>query len=372
MPGAAPRWRRAPSSLALLAIVAAGLVLCGAPRLAWAHTVGVSRGEYVASDRTLHALYVFSGPELAAAFTRLDLDHDGVLSRAEVAADGTALSEEIVEGTVVEASGSPCAPHFDSATLTEADAVEIRATFVCDKGFERLILEWPFLDRLSADHRHIARVSTFGHDLPFVATYGGGPFEVSSAVTSSAGGSSFRTMLWTGIRHIWTGYDHLAFLVGLLLLGGRFRTLVGILTAFTIAHSITLSLAALGLVHLSPAIVEPAIALSIVYVAVENFFVKDASKRWRLTFAFGLLHGFGFAGALADLDLSRAQLPAALFAFNLGVEIGQVAVLVVVLPLVMRARKNGWLREKGMRALSAGLAVAGMVWFAARVGAAIR
>ncbi|HEY2514795.1 MAG TPA: HupE/UreJ family protein, partial [Polyangiaceae bacterium] len=300
------------------------------------------------------------------------LDHDGVLSRAEVAADSTALSEEIVEGTVVEATGSPCAPRFDSATLTEADAVEIRATFLCDKGFDRLVLEWPFLDRLSADHRHIAQVRMDGREIPFVATYGGAPFEISSAAPTSGRAGSFRSLLWTGIQHIWTGYDHLAFLVGLLLLGGRFRTLVGILTAFTVAHSITLSLAALGVVHVSPRLVEPAIALSIVYVAVENFFVKEPSKRWRLTFAFGLIHGFGFAGALAELDLPRSELPAALFAFNLGVEVGQVAVLAVVLPLVMRARKSAWFRQNGVRALSGALAAAGVVWFVMRVGAAIR
>jgi len=125
-------------------------------------------------------------------------------------------------------------------------------------------------------------------------------------------------MVWMGVQHIVTGYDHLAFLLGLLLLGGRVRTLVAILTAFTVAHSITLALAVLRVVSLSPGFVEPAIALSIAYVGVENLFVTDARKRWRITFPFGLLHGFGFAGALTALDLPRAQLPSALFGFNLG------------------------------------------------------
>ena len=141
-----------------------------------------------------------------------------------------------------------------------------------------------------------------------------------------------------------------------------------VVTAFTVAHSITLARAALGVVAPSPAVVEPAIALSIAYVGVENWFVKDAGKRWLLTFPFGLIHGFGFAGALREIAVPRADLPIALVSFNLGVEAGQVAVLAVVLPLLLRLRRLDWFVPAGVRVLSSGVACAGLVWFVLRIG----
>jgi hydrogenase/urease accessory protein HupE len=229
------------------------------------------------------------------------------------------------------------------------------------------VIDCAFLERFAAGHRHLGVIAIDGHETAFVAALAQETIEADATPSSSFRATSFPRMVLTGIEHILTGYDHLAFLVGLLLLGGRVRSLVGIITAFTVAHSITLCLAALHVVSLSPSFVEPAIALSIAYVGVENLFVKDASKRWRITFPFGLLHGFGFAGALTALDLPRAQLPAALFGFNLGVEIGQLGVLAVVLPVVLLARKNAWFRDWGVKALSVGIAVAGVAWFVQRV-----
>jgi hypothetical protein len=160
------------------------------------------------------------------------------------------------------------------------------------------------------------------------------------------------------------------FLFGLVLIGGRTRSLVALVTAFTVAHSISLALATLGVFSPSPVFIEPAIALSIAYVGVENFFVKNAEKRWRITFPFGLIHGFGFAGALREIALPHAQVPLALFAFNLGVEAGQLGVLALLLPILHFARKNAWFREKGVKVLSGAVIVAGLTWFVVRVAAA--
>jgi len=113
------------------------------------------------------------------------------------------------------------------------------------------------------------------------------------------------------------------------------RDIVTIITAFTIAHSITLSLAALNVVVLPSAVVEPAIAASIVFVAMENFFSRDIDGRWRVTFAFGLIHGFGFAGALQEVGLPPNAVATALAAFNVGVEIGQVAIVSIVVPALI-------------------------------------
>ena len=112
--------------------------------------------------------------------------------------------------------------------------------------------------------------------------------------------------------------------------------------------------------------IEPAIALSIAYVGIENFLVQDAARRWRITFPFGLLHGFGFAGALREIDLPKSRIPSALVAFNLGVEAGQLAALVVALPLVLWVTKRHT-NVRITRGLSACVALAGLVWFVARV-----
>ena len=178
--------------------------------------------------------------------------------------------------------------------------------------------------------------------------------------------AQLRSFLALGIEHIFTGYDHLLFLVGLLLLGGRFWSLVKIVTAFTVAHSVTLILAALGVIHVSSRIVEPAIALSIAYVGAENLFLKSTDRRWMIAFAFGLIHGFGFASILREMGLPKEGLVLSLLSFNVGVEIGQMAVVAVVLPIVLLVRRQSWQRW-AVNAASLAIAGMGLYWFVARV-----
>src|SRR5437763_105329 len=137
-----------------------------------------------------------------------------------------------------------------------------------------------------------------------------------------------RRFLPAGVHHILIGPDHLLFLVGLLLLGGSFRQLAWVVTAFTVAHSITLSLAALNIVSPPARLVEPAIALSIVYVGADNLLIKGGRdvRAW-IAFAFGFIHGFGFANVLREMDLPARALGWSLFAFNIGVEAGQLLVV---------------------------------------------
>ena len=135
-----------------------------------------------------------------------------------------------------------------------------------------------------------------------------------------------------GIAHIFLGYDHIAFLAAVVLWARRLWPVVKVVTAFTLAHSITLSLAALDIVRIPSSIIEPAIAASIVYVAAENFLSRDIDKRWRDTFGFGLIHGFGFASALQEFGLPRSALIPALASFNFGVEIGQIVIVLLVVP----------------------------------------
>lgn len=138
-----------------------------------------------------------------------------------------------------------------------------------------------------------------------------------------------------GVEHIMTGYDHLCFLLAVVLWASRAWPVVKIVTAFTISHSITLSLAALQLVNIPNAWTETAIALSIIYVALENFFTRKVEGRWRDTFFFGLVHGFGFASGLIEMGVPQRAIVPALASFNLGVEFGQIGVVMVVVPLLV-------------------------------------
>jgi hydrogenase/urease accessory protein HupE len=148
-----------------------------------------------------------------------------------------------------------------------------------------------------------------------------------------------RLYLAAGIEHILIGYDHIAFLIAIVLWARRLWPVVKLVTAFTIGHSVTLSLAALDIVRIPSSIIEPAIAASIVFVATENFFSHDVQKRWRDTLGFGLVHGFGFASALQAFGIPRTALAPALASFNLGVEIGQVAIVAAVVPTLVALDK---------------------------------
>ena len=178
-----------------------------------------------------------------------------------------------------------------------------------------------------------------------------------------------RKFVPAGIHHILIGPDHLLFLVGLLLLGGSIRQLALVVTAFTIAHSITLSLAALNLIIPPARIIEPAIALSIVYVGADNLLIRDGRdvRAW-IAFAFGFIHGFGFATVLRGMNLPRRALGWSLFSFNLGVEVGQLLVVLVVATALaaLRARSE----QAGRQLAFAGSVVviaAGAFWFIQRV-----
>lgn len=173
-----------------------------------------------------------------------------------------------------------------------------------------------------------------------------------------------------GIYHIFTGPDHILFIIGLLLMGGSLLRLLGIVTAFTIAHSITLSLAALNLVNPSPRLIEPAIALSIIYVGIDNLMVGKTGRDVRawIAFFFGFVHGFGFAAVLREFGLPRQALGWSLFSFNFGVEIGQACIVVVVASLLAAlGNRNQALASRVLKIGSVCVILAGAYWFIQRV-----
>jgi len=198
------------------------------------------------------------------------------------------------------------------------------------------------------------------------------PFVLAAGIAPVNRGEVMRTYLGLGFTHILPkGTDHILFVLGIFLLSIRLRPILLQVTAFTVAHTITLALTIYGIVSLSPRIVEPLIALSIVYVAVENV-VTPKLTPWRvaLVFAFGLLHGMGFAGVLSKLGLPRSEFLPALLCFNAGVELGQLAVIAAAFLLIgMPFRNKPWYRRRIVIPGSIAIAAIGLFWFIQRIGA---
>jgi len=190
------------------------------------------------------------------------------------------------------------------------------------------------------------------------------PLPLSGPAAAASGLETLRRYLLLGATHILPfGLDHVLFVAGLALLSARVRPLLAQVTAFTLAHTATLALSSAGVVSLSPTVVEPLIALSIAYVGLENALSpRLRASRLALVFAFGLLHGLGFAGVLGQLGLPDGRRVTALLSFNLGVELGQLAVIAIVLGALQLWSLAGGRRESVVRPASLAIAAAGLFW----------
>jgi hydrogenase/urease accessory protein HupE len=340
-------------------------VLC--PGGASAHAPRLSQGDWSFESGSAEARLTFHRGELRA------LAPDGL----EETAARDAVLGRLATSVQVLAGGQPCALEERALRPVEEDGWRAQLRWRCASAEHRWTVQLPLLADLSAGHTHLARVSAGGETVERIARATTPSFEIAShpSVLHEAG-RFFRL----GVEHIFTGWDHLAFLLALLLLGGRLRNLAAIVSSFTLAHSVTLALAALGIVVPPSRLVEPAIAASVVAVAGENLWalrpggdragrIRDAvAHRWRLTFVFGLVHGFGFAGALRELELPRAALAAGLVSFNLGVECGQLLIVAAAVPLLAGLARIRGFRAAGVPALSLTIALLGLVWLGERLG----
>jgi hydrogenase/urease accessory protein HupE len=203
-------------------------------------------------------------------------------------------------------------------------------------------------------------------------------WDLPSQPDAAASGSAISLLVqpaWSsfvvlGVEHILTGFDHLCFLLALLLVASRFRDVLTVITTFTVAHSLTLAAAAFGAFNLSSAIVEPLIAASIVYIGLENLFLRRQPRhRLALVFGFGLVHGLGFASALAERlpGVTGFTVVPPLLGFNAGVELGQLAVAAFLVPMIRLARARPAFSVRMQPACSLLIAMAGFVWLLQRV-----
>ncbi len=179
---------------------------------------------------------------------------------------------------------------------------------------------------------------------------------------------------WMGMMHIYTGYDHILFLISIILLTRSLKKILLLVTSFTVAHSITLLLASFHIIFVPSGIVEPVIALSIAYMAMRNYMVLRSSaaaepmltERWLATFGFGLIHGLGFAGALADTRIPQEFFTPALLIFNLGIELGQLTILIIVVPVLLYIDKKPF-AGKVYKVISIVVGLLALLWFFERL-----
>jgi hydrogenase/urease accessory protein HupE len=318
-----------------------------------AHQVNLSTARVtLGGDRTVAVEVALKGSDAdrLAGTHVFDAPRDSV-DPALVAAYAAPIVDYVTAHVAVTGrDGTACVA--GTATLVpDGDGVIFRRTFSCRDVRGDIVYRSTVLTAADSSARQIVLIGE-GANAPQALLDSSN----TTVTLSEPAPSLFSTMqryLVTGIEHIFLGYDHIAFLVGVVLWARRLVPVIKIVTAFTIAHSITLSLAALDVIVIPSAIVEPAIAASIVFVAVENFFSRDIDRRWRVAFAFGLIHGFGFAGALREIGLPANAVATALAAFNIGVEIGQAAIVAIVVPaLIALDRLMAADRAKSVRAAS--------------------
>jgi hydrogenase/urease accessory protein HupE len=342
---------------------------------AQAHDPGLSTATITVTDREIDLLIGFAQKDaeslLAATGKQVDIQ-----SR-ERFAEARSQLESLATGEVELFLGDTrSAPLQATARRKDSQNIEILLRFE-RAGAQRLRLVSELVERLPFGHREFVSVETPGRekigeamlfgrtnacqmDLPSVGRW----------KTSSTSGYSFVAFLILGIEHILTGYDHLLFLFGLLVVCRDLRSVITVISCFTLAHSITLALSTLNVVQLPAGIVEPLIAASIAYVGFENLLRGGTPEgRWLITFSFGLVHGLGFAGALKDFGIGSGPLGIffPLVGFNLGVEIGQLSVAAVVLPILWQLRKNAGFARQWIPVCSVAVTLAGSYWMVERI-----
>ena len=314
----------------------------------------------------------------------LDADGNGEITWGELRARHSQIAAYALARLSVDADGAPCALQSGEQLVdehTDGAYTVLRFRATCPQApTQQIGIGYRLFAELDPQHRGLLRLETAGHTQTAIFS----PAAASQRFELRAPGrlAQFLAYGGEGVWHIWIGFDHILFLLSLLLpavllwrgarwlpvagFGAAFVDVVKIVTAFTVAHSITLSLATLGVVTLPSRLVESAIAASVVLAALNNVWPLFHGRRWTVAFVFGLVHGFGFASVLADLGLPQVTLLLALVGFNLGVEAGQLAIVAVFLPLAYALRRTRLYQRGVLVGGSLLIALLAAIWFAER------
>jgi len=311
----------------------------------------------------------------------VDDDRDGRITWGEVKGHQRDLELYVRSKLVVGDGTTRCSEEFAGAEVNErvdGNYVWLPFTATCGGSqLARLSVDYRLMQGIDPSHRGLLSITAWGTTQTAVLNG-----EQWIELDHPSAWVAFVEYLKTGVWHIWSGIDHLLFLLSLLLpavlrRGDRhweavpmakpaFVNILKVVTAFTAAHSITLSLAAFDIVKLPSRLTESVIAASIIVAALNNIFPKVTEGRWRIAFAFGLLHGFGFASVLADMGLPPGARALSLVSFNLGVESGQLAVVLAVMPIAYAVRATQFYRQTVMQWGSSAIAVLAFVWLIQR------
>lgn len=355
--------RKMPTRISFVHAVA--IVLVGSAPLA-AHPLSVSYSRVVVRDRDLAATVRLPLDDMDLLL-RLDRDLDGVVSPEELVRARTDVERYVTSRMTVAANDARLVPALQDVSVWKdsngAPYLEAVLEYTADRRINSIRLQVRILTDLYPDHRNLADIQLGGQATQFV-------FQHDNAYVGHASGAnlwrSARSFVALGIEHIVTGYDHIVFLFGLLLVGRGFGSVVAIVTSFTVAHSLTLALATFGVVEPAARTIEAAIALSIAYIGFENLVVKDVRHRWKIAFLFGLVHGLGFATVLREMHLPRGGLVVSLLTFNLGVEIGQVVIVAAMVPVLRLLHRTAH-GQLVTRLASVAILAVGLFWFHRRV-----
>jgi HupE / UreJ protein len=304
----------------------------------------------------------------------VDIDVDGRIDWGELRRRHAAIAEyALARLRIVQGADERCTLSVGAQlveNLSDGAYAVLPLSIRCPYSAAQWTLDYGLLFDIDPTHRGLVTLNDRSGPRTFVLS----PERRQATLSPTASRSSqFMHMLLEGVRHIWSGFDHLLFLAALLLPAGlrsardatRFRPLMKevlwLVTAFTVAHSVTLSLAALRLVTLPPRLVETVIAVSIIVAGLRLRRAHPGPAVW-IAFGFGLIHGFGFANVLADMQLPTGALAASLFAFNVGVELGQCAVVAAVLPFIWYARRFAAYRRVLLPAAAVLIVSVGALW----------
>ena len=366
---------RAPTSAVAWAAASAVVTTC---IVAGAHPADFSAFYAEASGRDLRVTFDLHPNALREALAGLDVDGDGKLAADEVARGSSEIVRLLDEGVRVASAGAPCvATATLPARLFAGVRVQVERVYTCDRAPDELTWTVRALTAIEGGHSFLGRTRLGAVYDQFVFKPGAETHSVAVAPTVPGSAADPRaeparrpsglgSFFSLGVRHILTGIDHLAFVLALVFAARRLRDLALVVTSFTLAHSVTLALGVFDLVHAPVRLVESLIAASIAWVALENVVRREPRHRAAVTFGFGLLHGLGFSAALRDIGWPPGGVAPALFAFNAGVEAGQLAVVVpafLVVSLWLRGRAS---ERAVVRGVSAALACAGVYWLVVR------
>ncbi len=355
----------APGFLASV-LVGALLALLPAPP-ASAHRTNVSTSQVSVEGAAVNYRLAVSAHDLAVA---LGIETDLVMPvpRDAFAARETEISSYLATRLRVSSDGLDCRsapPTISYARLPQEVVFDL--AFRCPSPVVTLVIDYDIFFEIDKRHRAMGAVNSAAGTEEFLLD------ATLKRIALPIGGNT-PPVPWIeragrfvamGIEHILSGIDHILFVLALLLVASRFLNLLKVVTAFTVAHSITLALAWYGVVDLPSRLVESAIALSIVYVAADNLYGRRHAHRWMVAFAFGLVHGLGFYSVLSELALASEDAVTTLFAFNLGVELGQVAILCIVFPLLLVSFRRIWY-GRAMKGASVAIGAVAGFWLIQR------